>query len=446
MITIDGPAGAGKSTVARLLALQLGLAYVDSGSLYRAVTWLLQEHGAATEPNLSDAGEEDVLRQVQDPTKLELRNDPEGSTRLYFDHKDISVAIRSSRVETLVPFVARRRRVREAITAFQRRLVSNKGAVVEGRDVGTVVFPDAPLKFFLTASIKSRAQRRFLELRRKNDSKPLADCIRDIEARDELDRTREVAPLLPAPDAVVVDTSGYTVGHTLEALLEHVIERFPQYALVRPYPSTPPVTLIAVAGPIGVGKSTFCEWLGRNLSVPVFAENPDENPYIHLYYSQPDRWALHSQMWFLYRKHELLISIGDQKTTGIIDRTLHEDYMFARVLSASGRLSESDLELYEHWYRLVFSLVPQPTVVVSLEASTETLRQRIADRARPYEKTLDRDFLDALNREYNAWITEYTDAPVIRVNTETTDVRQQSMREEILARVHETLGAVEMES
>lgn len=434
VITIDGPAGAGKSTVARLLARRLGFIYIDSGALYRAATWLFQQQGITTEEQLTDDGQEKVLPLLLDRQKFILRGDPEGVTRLYFEQKDITAVIRSNSVESFVPFVARQRKVRETITELQRRIAVGRGAVVEGRDAGTVVFPKADVKFFLTASIKARAQRRFLEVRRSNASKPLADCIRDIEARDSVDKNREIAPLQVADDAVKLDTSLHTVNETLDSLLSRISQRVSITARSPLLLRQRSVPLIAVSGLIGVGKSTLCDWLSQKLRLPLFSENPDENPYISLYYSDRDRWALHSQMWFLYRKYELLSAIDDQKTPSIIDRTLHEDYMFARIL-----LLHDDLEMYEHWYKLVFSLAPKPSVIVSLEASVEALLARISSRGREYERRIAPHLLEALSQEYRAWISEYTDAPVIRVDTEVRDTGDETFRSWLVKEINEAL-------
>lgn len=446
VITIDGPAGAGKSTVARLLARRLGFMHIDSGSLYRAVTWVLQQRGIVDEGHLTDDAENSVLRVLLDPRRFTVRSDPEGATRLYLDQTDVTAVIRSQPVERVVSLVAQRRRIREGLTWLQQRLAADRSVVIEGRDAGTVVFPKAGLKVFLTAGIRARAQRRFLELRRGNASKPLADCVRDIEARDALDRGRQISPLQPADDAIILDTSNHTAADAVDIILHHVDQRHPAHLRLTAHPAETPAMLIAVSGLIGVGKSTFCQWLSEQLAIPVFTENPDENPYIKLYYSDRQRWALHSQMWFLYRKYELLSSIGDQKTPGIIDRTLHEDYMFARVL-----LSRDDLELYEHWYKLVFSLAPQPILIISLEASTGSLLRRISRRGRDYERdTSPPSFLEwlleSLGREYAAWISDFSDVPVIKVDTEVYDVTRENVRAWLVSSIHEALGSREVRS
>jgi len=362
--------------------------------------------------------------------------------RLFFLGKEITPLIRSSEVERFVPLVAQRPRVREALTELQRKHAKNGSVVVEGRDAGTVVFPAADVKFFLTAGIRARAQRKFLELRRNNVSKPLDECIREIELRDKLDKNRTISPLEPATDAVVIDTSNCSVAEALEKILNHLSEKHIFARTVTSALNVPPL-LIAVAGLIGVGKSTLCQWLSEELAMPLFAENPDDNPYIGSYYSEPQRWALHSQMWFLYRKYELLSSIADQKSPAIIDRTLHEDYIFAKVL-----LDSDALTLYEHWYRLVFSLSPQPSLIISLEASVPELLSRIANRGRDYERIDSVEFralLETLHREYSYWISEYSEAPVIRVDTGKTKTLDPSFRPWLVDRVKTVLAGVEVD-
>jgi len=441
VVAIDGPAGAGKSTAAKLLASRLGFIYIDSGALYRTVTWLLLHGGITEKEQLTDATDEAVISSLLRSGDFLANNDAEGATRLFFQGHEITADVRSEVVEKLVPFVAQRPRIRKGVNELQHSLAEKQSAVVEGRDIGTVVFPAATLKFFLDADIKARGRRRYLELRRQGRSKPLADCIRDIETRDALDKQRQLAPLEPAPDAVVIDTSRLTSIETLEQMLGNAAKRGVPLKL-KPFDTGYSPTLLAVSGMIGVGKSTFCAWLGAELKIPVFTENPDDNPYIRRYYEQSDRWALHSQMWFLQRKYELLSSLEDQRTPAIIDRTLHEDYIFARVVLAPG-----ELDLYERWYRLAFSLVPAPTLIISLEASVPMLVSRIVKRGRSYEQIKKHDdrsglsekFLGILAREYEEWIRNYADSPVIPVDTERNDIEDPAFRSELLYEVRELI-------
>ncbi len=442
VITIDGPAGAGKSTVAKVLARHLAFLYIDSGALYRTVTWLMQREGVNTASGVPHDIEAKVLSMLLDSARFTLRNDPEGATRLYVDGEDITAAVRSSLVERLVPVIAQRHEVRDSVTALQRQIAGVRNVVVDGRDAGTVVFPDAALKFFLTASSRARAQRRYLELRRNNVRKTLPECLEEIETRDSLDRNRGIAPLTPAAEAIVIDTSDLTLRDVVAVMIGHIRTALGSLSIDTPTLGDTDVQLIAVGGLLGVGKSSLCAWLSEKLAIPVFAENPEANPYLPSYYEDRVRWALHSQMWFLYRKFELLSSIGDQRAPAIIDRTLHEDYMFARLV-----LEGADLELYENWYRIAFALVPQPNVIVSLEASIDTIEARIRSRGRPYEQRIARDFLVRLDEDYRTWVAEYAEAPVIRVDTDRMDLEDPVIRAEVfedvrgaLARRHVAVG------
>ena len=419
-ITIDGPAGAGKSTAARQLARRLGFVHIDSGALYRATTWHFLKMGVNRISDLTPEIEDQALALLQDPHSLQIDVDAEGRTRLSLKGDDISVAVRGPEVTSFVSVVARRERVRRSMTELQRRLASGRSIVADGRDAGTVVFPNADVKFFLDASLNDRTDRVYLDLRGRGVSISREDVRRQIAERDALDQGRSLAPLHPAPGATIVDTSGLTSMQTVAFLLHHVarIIELPDDVLTSSPDTEAP--LIAVAGLIGVGKSTFCEWLSRETGVPVFAEQPDQNPYLADAYRDPERWTFHSQLWFLHRKGELLRAIRSQKAPAIIDRTLHEDYMFAQLL-----LEGRDLKLYERWYREVFARSPLPTVVISLEASIDGLRSRIRRRDRSYEAALHerpegREFLERLDVMYRAWVANYreSDIPPIRIDTE----------------------------
>lgn len=435
VITIDGPAGVGKSTSARLLARRLGFTYIETGALYRSIAWLLLEKGIVDLTAQNDLLEREILDQASDTTKFQIENDPEARTRIIFENQDISSLIRQQAVEELVPIVAQQPKVRSWVTGLLRKIAKDGNFVVEGRDMGTVIFPDAPLKFFLQAEVRARAQRRYLELRAQNIFKPLDDCNKDIQTRDQLDMARDIAPLVPADDAMIIDTTNLTIQETIKSLHRHITSTLSRGA--HPFETHPeetyqPGIFIAVSGPIGVGKTTLCSYLRSELLIPVFQENPDDNPFLHLYYSKlstraSNPWAFPSQMWFLWRKHELLTSIKEQKNPAIIDRTLHEDYMFAKLV-----LAESELKLYEHWYRMVYSIAPDPDFIISLEASLSTLGQRIQGRKRPYEKSIPLDFLAALHHEYIKWISEYSDCPVIRIDTESQDLSSPDLRKDIL--------------
>lgn len=437
VLTIDGPAGAGKSTAARLLARRLGYIYIDSGALYRAITWLFLKRGPRDLSHIDTRFEEDILRDVSNKTKFQIKNDPEGRTRVLFEEADITPLIRKGDVEKIVPYIAQRTRVRSQVVSFLRNIARDNNLVVEGRDMGTVVFPEAHARFFLVASPLVRAQRRYLELRGQDVFKWLNECLRDIEIRDQIDTNREVSPLRPAEDATVIDTTNLTVAEAVQSMLDHFRSKWPKLAQsiqdeLRDISQE--CLLITISGPIGVGKTTLSSWLSEKLNISVFKENPDDNPFIVKHYSNPKAWAFPSQMWFLWRKYELLNSIKEQRTSAIIDRTLHEDYMFAKVL-----LQQNEMNLYEQWYKVVFSNAPEQDLIISLEASVPTLYKRIRERGREYELGISPDFLNALHEEYINWISEYSDSPKIRINTELDDPRSPQVREAIATLVRNLL-------
>ncbi len=217
VITIDGPAAAGKSTVARLVAEKLGLVYLDTGAMYRAFTLKAIRGGA-------DWNDEEKLVGIFRNTKIEFRRDPAGNYRIYLDGEDVSGEIRKREVTGLVSRIAPLPKIREQMVACQRNFARRvkTGVVVEGRDIGTVVFPDAERKFFLDAAPEERARRRFLELREKKEEAPLETVLAEMRARDESDRKRKVAPLRRAPDAVRVDTTGMSIDRVVEEIVRRV--------------------------------------------------------------------------------------------------------------------------------------------------------------------------------------------------------------------------------
>jgi cytidylate kinase len=196
VIAIDGPAGAGKSTVARALARRLGFFLLDTGAIYRALALTASRAGVA----FSDA--EPLGRMAE---TLPIQFDEEG--RVFLGNEDVSVAIRTPEMSQGASTVSAHPPVREALLGLQRRLAARGRCVVEGRDIGTVVLPWAPLKIFLTASSEVRARRRYDELTAKGQTVDLAETLREMLVRDERDSTRAVAPLKQADDAVLLDTS-----------------------------------------------------------------------------------------------------------------------------------------------------------------------------------------------------------------------------------------------
>lgn len=217
-IAIDGPAGAGKSTVARLVARELGYLYIDTGAMYRAVTLLALRSGT----ELTDA---DALTVVARNSDLKLTADPENLPRAYLAGEDVTDAIRTPEVSRAVSLVASVPGVRRQMVELQRAMAAQGGVVMEGRDIGTTVLPGAEAKFFLTATPGERARRRGLELQARGYKVNLGELEEEIIERDLLDSTRELAPLISAPDAEIIDCSRMTVEQVVELIVARVTGR-----------------------------------------------------------------------------------------------------------------------------------------------------------------------------------------------------------------------------
>ena len=223
IVAIDGPAGAGKSTASRLVAARLGFAMVDTGAIYRAVALAATRAGAELD---DDARLGALLPSVA--IRFEPPATPGGGQRVFLGEEDVSLAIRTPPMSLGASKVSARPVVRAGLLDLQRRLAvaeGNEGAVLEGRDIGTVVFPDADAKFFLTASPEERAGRRHAELRTKGDPSSFEEVLADQLRRDRDDSERAVAPLRPAADAVVVDTTGIPLEAVVERLVGEVTAR-----------------------------------------------------------------------------------------------------------------------------------------------------------------------------------------------------------------------------
>jgi CMP/dCMP kinase len=216
VIAIDGPAGSGKSTTARLVADRLGLLHIDTGAMYRAVTVKVLE----THVRPDDAA---TISALMDSTHVELRGSGT-ALRVYLDGKDVTDRIRDSDVTASVSAVSRIRKVREAMVRQQRLLSESQGVVLEGRDIGTVVFPNASLKIFLVASLDARARRRREEMKEWGIDVPVETLEREIAHRDNLDSSREESPLRRASDAIEVDTSNLTIEDQVTFVVEKAKE------------------------------------------------------------------------------------------------------------------------------------------------------------------------------------------------------------------------------
>ena len=213
LITIDGPAGAGKTTVSRALARRLGYRYIDTGALYRGVAYEVKNQGIDPE---NEAALADLCSRLQLSFKMK-----EEELRLYSGKKDISDLIRTPEISMLASSVSARPVVRKYLLGVQRDIGLQKAAVFEGRDMGTVVFPAADLKFFLDADLDTRAQRRYQELGSESDQSR-AEVEKDIRRRDTNDRTRQLAPLKAADDAIVIDSTDLSVEQVVDLMLSSI--------------------------------------------------------------------------------------------------------------------------------------------------------------------------------------------------------------------------------
>jgi cytidylate kinase len=222
IVAIDGPAGAGKSTVARRLADTLGFVLVDTGALYRAVALAAKRAGVAW-------GDGDAVgalaRAIVARHGLSFARDPERGVRIVLDGEDVSEAIRAPDMGMGASTVSAHPSVRDALLDLQRQAGRDGGVVLEGRDIGTVVFPDAEVKFFLTARPPVRARRRFDEQTAKGAVVTFEETLKDVLARDEQDTRRPVAPLRQADDALLIDNSDISIDETVARMAEQVRER-----------------------------------------------------------------------------------------------------------------------------------------------------------------------------------------------------------------------------
>jgi cytidylate kinase len=218
-VAIDGPAGAGKSTVARRLADELGFVLVDTGALYRAVALGAKRAGLAWS---DEAPVAELARALVARRALSFTRDAGRGIRVEFDGDDVTDAIRAADIGMGASTVSAHPAVRAALLDLQRQAGFAGGVVLEGRDIGTVVFPDAELKFFLTADAPVRARRRFDELVAKGTATTFEQTLADVVRRDEQDTTRLVAPLRQADDAVRVDSSEMTVDQAVARMISHV--------------------------------------------------------------------------------------------------------------------------------------------------------------------------------------------------------------------------------
>jgi cytidylate kinase len=213
LITIDGPAGSGKSTVSRKISEELGIPFLDTGALYRALAFFLHRKNI---PPVEGAVLDAELAAVT--VKLE-------TNAVLVNGEDVTQSIRSPRVDAVVSAYAALPSLRRKLLDLQRDQAGEQGLIADGRDMGTVVFPRATLKIFLTASQEERASRRWKELRERGESCTLETVLEDVRRRDRIDSEREVAPLRAAPDAVILDTDGLSIEEVVQRLLDMVAAR-----------------------------------------------------------------------------------------------------------------------------------------------------------------------------------------------------------------------------
>ncbi len=213
IVAIDGPAGAGKSTVAKILAKRLGFLYIDTGAMYRALTLKALDNNV-------DVRDEDKINRLALETRIDLRSNPDGSLSVILDGRDVSLEIRKPRITEYVSDVSKIKGVRQVLVKMQRELGEKGDCVLEGRDIGTVVFPRAQKKFFIDASSEVRVNRRFKELKGLNQNVAESDVAKDLSNRDKIDSTREVSPLRKAEDAIYIDTTKLSIEGVVEKMLE----------------------------------------------------------------------------------------------------------------------------------------------------------------------------------------------------------------------------------
>jgi len=218
VITIDGPSGAGKGTVARIVANQLGWHLLDSGAIYRVLAVAIQRHNLAID-------DEESLLPIAAHLDVQFEISADGEGKVILESEDVTNTIRTEEVGELASKVAAFPRVREALLRRQRAFKVEPGLVADGRDMGTVVFIDAPVKVFLTASAEERADRRFIQLKEKGFDVKIGRLLDDIRQRDERDQNRKVAPLVPAEGALIIDSTDLSIQEVVNKILSFTNER-----------------------------------------------------------------------------------------------------------------------------------------------------------------------------------------------------------------------------
>lgn len=213
VIAIDGPSSAGKGTVAKIVAQKLGFKYLDTGAMYRCVALTLKN-------NEVDINDDTKISEILNNTKIRLSSDNNKSLKVELNGKDVSKEIRTPEISRLSSDIATKLSVRSFLTKLQREFAQNSNVVAEGRDMGTQVFPDADVKFFIDASVEVRTNRRYLQLQQAGIKTDIKNLRKDIENRDYQDKNREIAPLHPAINAVIIDTTNLEIDQVVDIILK----------------------------------------------------------------------------------------------------------------------------------------------------------------------------------------------------------------------------------
>lgn len=214
VIAIDGPAGAGKSTVAKLLAKKLGFRYLDTGAMYRAVTYLILEK------NIPIDDEEKIEKFCQEINIEFLADDKKGNSRILINNIDVTDKIRTEIIDRNVSLVSRNKIIRDTMLILQRKIAKTGNIILDGRDIGSRVLPDADVKFFITASLEERARRRWNEKIAQNKEIDFDEIKKNIYLRDKEDTEREISPLIQASDAIIIDTTNLSIEEVVEKMID----------------------------------------------------------------------------------------------------------------------------------------------------------------------------------------------------------------------------------
>ena len=216
VIAIDGPAGAGKSTVSKLLAKKLGFSYLDTGAMYRAVTYLVVKN------NIDIDDKDNIGHLAENSSIFFLPPKEDGISHIIIDGEDVTDKIRTSTIDKNVSKIAKIKPVRRAMVKIQRKIAKNGNIIMDGRDIGSKVLPNADLKFFVTASLEERAKRRYLEIGERENNLNQDEVKNKIAKRDKLDSEREISPLVKTSDSILIDTTNLSIEETVNYMIDIV--------------------------------------------------------------------------------------------------------------------------------------------------------------------------------------------------------------------------------